>query len=296
MAHPAQHGEPYTFYPAFCHKLSPTFFRWVKMRAVDVHRLQRRNGFEGQNLYFHLNHPIQFICVAGIILTRDEQARRTILVLDDSTGSCLEIICSKALTAPLPSTTTTHPPSTTSTSTSAHQTSTTHLPLDITPLIPGVTAKLKGTLTTFRGMLQLHLERYALLPDTNAEVTFWDARTRFLVDVLSVPWVVGQEEVEGLRREGMFGAGSSANASAGAGAASRHGHGHGHGDEARRVKRRGERERIREERGRREEEREERDRLRILRRWEREEGKRRDGAERCREISRVVNRCKGRRG
>lgn len=34
-------------YPAFCFKASPTHFAWVKMAAVDVHRLERRRGFEG---------------------------------------------------------------------------------------------------------------------------------------------------------------------------------------------------------------------------------------------------------
>ena len=34
-------------YPAFCFKASPTHFAWVKMAAVDVHRLERRPGFEG---------------------------------------------------------------------------------------------------------------------------------------------------------------------------------------------------------------------------------------------------------
>lgn len=33
------------FYPAFCFKESPTHFTWVKMAAVDVHRLKRRQGF-----------------------------------------------------------------------------------------------------------------------------------------------------------------------------------------------------------------------------------------------------------
>ena len=34
-------------YPAFCFKASATHFAWVKMAAVDVHRLERRRGFEG---------------------------------------------------------------------------------------------------------------------------------------------------------------------------------------------------------------------------------------------------------
>jgi hypothetical protein len=36
------------FYPAFCFKASPTHFAWVKMAAIDVHRLRRQRGFEGE--------------------------------------------------------------------------------------------------------------------------------------------------------------------------------------------------------------------------------------------------------
>jgi hypothetical protein len=36
-----------TFYPAFCYKVSPTHFAWVKMAVTDVHRLKTRAGFEG---------------------------------------------------------------------------------------------------------------------------------------------------------------------------------------------------------------------------------------------------------
>lgn len=42
-----------TFYPAFCHKASPTHFAWVKMSAADVHRLKTRRGFEGRYFALH---------------------------------------------------------------------------------------------------------------------------------------------------------------------------------------------------------------------------------------------------
>lgn len=83
----------------------------------------------------------------------------------------------------------------------AHIAAATRTPLDISSLEPGVVAKLRGPITRFRGMFQLHLERYVLVPDTNAEVRFWEERTRFLVDVLCVPWVLSGAEVERLRRE-----------------------------------------------------------------------------------------------
>lgn len=37
--------------------------------------------------------------------------------------------------------------------------------------------------------------------DTNAEMQFLDARLRFLIEVLSVPWVLTDEEIETLRND-----------------------------------------------------------------------------------------------
>ncbi|PGG97731.1 hypothetical protein GX51_07175 [Blastomyces parvus] len=298
----ADHGHngplPLTYYPAFCHKVSPTFFAWVKIAAIDMHHLKLRPGFEGQNIYFYLNHPIQFICAAGIIVARDEQERRSILVLDDSSGACLEVVCSKNVQVPNTNATTTtnnsmnsnNHDSNTSPPEPTHLASATHRPLNITPLLPGARAKLKGTISCFRGVLQLHLERYEILHDTNAEVRFWDERTRFRLQVLSVPWVVARGEVEKLRAE--------AEGVAVGGAAS-----HKDGDrdlnaDGHVVARRRKAERGRErekERARRREEREERDRLRIEKRYEKEEVVREKLARRCREKSALVRRD-GKRG
>lgn len=53
----------------------------------------------------------------------------------------------------------------------------------------------------FRSRMQLNLERFWRVGDTNAEMRFLDDRLRFLIEVLSVPWVLSDEEVETLRRE-----------------------------------------------------------------------------------------------
>lgn len=66
-------------------------------------------------------------------------------------------------------------------------------------LQPGTVVRVKGTLSTFRSQMQLHLERFWLVRDTNAEMQFLDTRLRFLIEVLSVPWVLTDEEIETLR-------------------------------------------------------------------------------------------------
>lgn len=45
----------------------------------------------------------------------------------------------------------------------------------------------------------MNLERFSIIHDTNAEMQFIDERLRFLVDVLSIPWVLTDEEVDALR-------------------------------------------------------------------------------------------------
>lgn len=167
--------------------------------------------------------------------------RRTILTLDDSSGATVDVVVLKK-----PSDLTDNPQSATGApnkaSTTLHQTATPSTPLDIHALVPGMVVKIKGTLSIFRSKMQVQLERYFVIPDTNAEMRFLDQRVRVLVEVLSVPWVLMEEEVERLRVETD--------------------------EEEEKVER--ERKRV-EKRRRRREEKEERDYGRILKRWELEE-------------------------
>ncbi|KGO72121.1 Nucleic acid-binding, OB-fold [Penicillium italicum] len=217
-------NENLVFYPAFCFKASPTHFTWVKMGAADVHRLRKSSDFVGQNIFFYNNHPIQFVSLVGIIVARTDIPRRTILTLDDSSGATIDIAVLKK-TSPKPSiasqatpttsqgTTTTSQekpawssfslttPTAISLTQEIHLTSKDHDEIDISALQPGTLVRVKGTLSTFRSQMQLHLERFWLVRDTNAEMQFLDTRLRFLIEVLSVPWDLTDEEVEELRSD-----------------------------------------------------------------------------------------------
>ncbi|GIJ98408.1 hypothetical protein Aspvir_000525 [Aspergillus viridinutans] len=199
----AENGD-LTFYPAFCFRASPTHFTWVKMAAADVHRLKRRPGFEGQNIFFYLNHPIRFVSLVGIIVARTDVFKRTILTLDDSSGETIEIAVLKAESSePDSADRTPHrqpqpqPPE----KATRHVAATNRTDLDISPLVPGTVVQVKGTLTVFRAAMQLQLERFFLIRDTTAEMRFVDQRSRYLVEVLTVPWELTGEEVERLRLE-----------------------------------------------------------------------------------------------
>lgn len=174
--------------------------------------------------YFYNNHPIRYVSLLGLIVARTDVFRRTILTLDDSSGATIEVAVLKA-----------EPPQDKDTEpehvggketnqqqhpanargpaqqvqeqaqknvvTVSHIATTQGTPLDISALHPGTLAHVKGTLSTFRGTMQLQLERVFPVPDTNAEMRFIDQRLRYLVEVLSVPWWLGVDDVERLREE-----------------------------------------------------------------------------------------------
>ncbi|KAJ1707977.1 hypothetical protein AFCA_009293 [Aspergillus flavus] len=233
------------FYPAFCFRASPTHFAWVKMGAVDVHLLKRRAGFEDQSTFFYMNHPIRFVSLVGIIVARSEYPTLTILTVDDSSGAIIDVI---VLKAPITDDNGDQPVRSDrggdlqSAYATKHVAATNKTTVDTNPLVPGVVVQVKGTLSTFRGTMQVQLERVAVVQDTNAEMRFLDQRSRYLVEVLSVPWSLTEEDVERLRYEAD--------------------------DEEERLEE--EQERIK-RRQRRRIEREEKDQRRIQKLWEREE-------------------------
>jgi len=47
--------------------------------------------------------------------------------------------------------------------------------------------------------MQVQLERFERVADTNAEMHFLDDRLRFLIEILSVPWVLTDDEIDALQ-------------------------------------------------------------------------------------------------
>lgn len=180
------------------------------------------------------------------------------MTLDDSSGATVDVVVLKADDEQQPSTATT-----TTTATvdqpeqkprELHLSATTREPQVITSLVPGTLTKMKATLSTFRSVTQLQLERFFPVPDLRAELRFLEDRNRWWVRVLSVPWVLAPEEVERLRVEAD--------------------------EDGRRVE---EKRRKSERRARKRVEREGRDQRRILEMYESDERKREREARRCRE-------------
>jgi hypothetical protein len=221
------------FYPAYCYKASLTYFTWVKLTASDIHHgLRSRPGFANHHdnvsyrrqhshsptsLLFYLNHPIQFVCVVGIVVGLDDYEHFWLFTVDDSSGATIDVTCRKPEnvkgrnedTSARPNSSTALAQDATvearkgknqgRTDTTTDETNTCLEVLSRVDL--GSAVKVKGTITTFRSVRQIALERLEIVPDTNAEVRFWAQRTQLFADVLSKPWVVSVDEQARLLKE-----------------------------------------------------------------------------------------------
>ncbi|KAL9622308.1 MAG: hypothetical protein Q9160_003319 [Pyrenula sp. 1 TL-2023] len=178
------------FYPAYCHAASQTHFTWVKLTASEVHHaLKSRSGFEGQHVYFYLNHPVQFICLVGVVVAfEDYHEKRWLLTLDDSSGETIDIVCNK------PSNQFLVRADGEGRDIEAEKRTSLMDQIEL-----GSVIKVKGTITTFRDIRQIHLERVAIQLDTEAEVEFWKQRLQTFQGVLSKPWRLSKQQQKKLQ-------------------------------------------------------------------------------------------------
>ena len=80
-------------YPKYLHQLSPVFRSWAKLSIYDYHHaLHVPPGFEGQNLYFYNNHPIQWVCLVGLIVAIEAKDDNYTITLDDGSGEVVNVI------------------------------------------------------------------------------------------------------------------------------------------------------------------------------------------------------------
>lgn len=192
-------GHP--LYPQYCFKLSPTVNTYAHMHACDIDALTTHSGFHGQNLFFHLNHPIQWVRVAGIVVAIDEYPGRRIYTVDDSSGVCIECLvdvprADAALTAAV----------------SGAKVDSKNLgKAELTPPAPkrvvpdevdvGTLIDVKGGLSLFRGYKQIKILKATILRSTEQEVFFWEKIREFRHDVLAEPWQLTDKEVRRCRKE-----------------------------------------------------------------------------------------------
>lgn len=210
---------PLTFYPAYCYTASPTYFAWVKLTADDIHhRLrsrdapQRQHSSTGNPLSFYLNHPIQFVQIAGVVVAVEEYHPHIFLfTLDDSSGSTIDVVWRKPKQDPndgdntgqaqrqaqplashnVPKTVSAKAPIIPSANTPPLAEGDA-LPALLTTLQIGTLVLAKGTITTFRHSPQLSLLRLSVLTPQQ-ELHFIQLRSSFLLSTLSKVWRVSNE-------------------------------------------------------------------------------------------------------
>lgn len=177
-------------YPQYCFHLSPTVKRWCHLRIADIHALTAHPGFEGQDLYFHLNHPIKWVRLAGIVVAVDDFNAWRAYTIDDSSGETIECHVNIPKTGPAQ-------PRDTNTSTDVQQKTT----LSDGDLSVGDIIDIKGTIRVFRERRQIKAEKIVHLRSTQQEVDFWGKIDDLRSEILNQPWVLDSKVVRKCRRE-----------------------------------------------------------------------------------------------
>jgi len=190
MSRRAVKGPSHEIYPAKYFDDSKTWFAWNNLTAADVFGLRTEPGFEGQNTYFHLNHPIRFVRLVGFVAEIDLKGGKWILItLDDSSGRCIEIKTS--LRQLKPDDHAEYPSNTVIDNLDAHvKFGAPSLFIDKNSVDIGSIIKAKGTIDSFRNTRQLKLERVSVVKDTSEEVEAWASTSAWKRNVLSKPWVM----------------------------------------------------------------------------------------------------------
>lgn len=191
---------PLTFYPAYTFSSSPTYFAWVKLTAHDILRVLRsRPGFTSSTgnakseLLFYLNHPIQFVQVFGVVVAYEDYFDKFwSFTVDDGSGDVIECACWKSDGEQAKDGKT----KTEKITEEQEEKEAVIKSLDI-----GTVVQVKGTISTFRDVRQLNIERLSVVHSTNYEVLLMDARTKFHKEILMKPWAVSANRQKRLLRD-----------------------------------------------------------------------------------------------
>ncbi|KAF1957072.1 hypothetical protein CC80DRAFT_491909, partial [Byssothecium circinans] len=180
--------QDYRIWPAYCFPKSHTYKDWVKLTAADVQALRSEPAFQSQHIYFHLNHPICYVRLVGVVVAIDDiNLKYTVLTIDDGSGATIELKIVR-LTADIYNA-------------AKHPSNTTVGNVDVVSALGvfevmiggeqvdiGTVVKAKGTISEFRGAKQIELKRAWIVRTTDEEAQAWSEMAKFKKDVLSKPW------------------------------------------------------------------------------------------------------------
>ena len=159
----------------------------------------------GQSLYFHLNHPLRRVSLAGPVVAIDEHPTLWILHLDDGSGALAEVKCPRAAptNAPYDHWSVARRPGELIRLGTAEWLgrSNSGVDIDMRGVEVGAVVRVEGGLGKFRDNMQVTLEKVQVLQDTPAEVDFWERTAGTWDDVLKRPWSLDEAELQALRDE-----------------------------------------------------------------------------------------------
>ncbi|CAK7221437.1 endo-1,3-beta glucanase [Sporothrix curviconia] len=180
------------FYGQYCFHLSPTLNRWCPMRIADVVKLVQYADFEGQNVFFHLNHPVKWVRITGVVVACAEYYGRRVYTVDDGSGATIE--CSVPASKQQQQQ-----------QQQQRQQQGQGQQQQLLPVIdhPGTVVDVKGELRTFRNAFQIHVVKLAVLRATQQEVQFWAKAQQFAASTLYQPWVLDRQTVRKYRKAAM---------------------------------------------------------------------------------------------
>jgi hypothetical protein len=141
--------------------------------------------------FFHLNHPIRWVRIIGVVVAIDTYYGRRIYTVDDSTGLCIE--CSVNIPTPKDSSDQKAAAQKESVDASA--------PALYPDIDVGMVVDVKGSLNLFREQKQIKIGKMQHVRSTNQEVQFWNKIKVFRVDVLNQPWVLERKVLRRLEKE-----------------------------------------------------------------------------------------------
>ncbi|KAK4454003.1 hypothetical protein QBC34DRAFT_175328 [Podospora aff. communis PSN243] len=189
-------------YPQYCFHLSPTIAKWCHLRCADIVALTTHPGFEGQDLYFHKNHPIKWVRIAGMVVAVDDFGPWRAYTIDDSSGATTE--CHVNL--PKPTANSATPGSgnlapAAKPSNAAAQQQQQKMELLGGEINVGDIIDVKGTIRVYRQTRQIKAEKIVQLKSTEKEVEFWEKVIALRKDALDKPWVLDEKVVRKCRKE-----------------------------------------------------------------------------------------------
>jgi hypothetical protein len=155
----------------------------------------------GQNLYFHLNHPIRFVCITGpVVSIEDVASKYALLTVDDGSGATIVVKITRlegeiANSVDCPSNTTIDNVNI------QGSLGRFDVLVDDVVLDTGTVVKAKGTIDEWRGTKQIKLERIQIVRSTAEEIQEWEDVARWKREILDKPWVLGREKLEEMEQK-----------------------------------------------------------------------------------------------